>query len=111
MFCRCDGKSDCKDYSDEVGCKVVEVSSSYNKFLTPPIPETAISEKLEILSTVVIQAFGTFDPIESNFAVKFTIKLQWYDKKLVAVRKSWKFTGFKDGYMANIFFQVRGHLN
>ena len=81
-FCRCDGKSDCKDYSDEVECKVVEVSSSYNKFLTPPIPETAISEKLEILSTVVIQAFGTFDPIESNFAVKFTINLQWYDKRL-----------------------------
>ena len=34
-MCRCDGKIDCKDNSDEEACRVVEVGSSYNKYLSP----------------------------------------------------------------------------
>ena len=36
LHSRCDGVTNCADNSDEFQCTVVEMDSSYNRFLSPP---------------------------------------------------------------------------
>ena len=79
---RCDGKTDCLDASDEIKCTVVELSSSYNKFISPPVPQNSSSDKLGILSSISINSLSSFDPINANYEVKFTIELKWLDGRL-----------------------------
>ena len=61
---------------------MVNIDSSYNKFLTPPPLRTATEEKLEILSSMVIHSLSEFDPIHGIFEAKFTILLRWIDGRL-----------------------------
>ena len=43
---RCDGNTDCKDMTDEIECKVIQMDSGYNKLLTPPPGED--NEKVRV---------------------------------------------------------------
>ena len=61
----------------------MEIDSSYNKFLTPPLPADAKSEKLTINSSVQLQSLDSFNSIEGKFSVKFTVVLQWFDGRLL----------------------------
>ena len=84
---RCDGKTDCKDSSDEHDCKVLEIDSSYNKFLSPPLPEFTQANKTkqnktEIFSSIFVHSLDSFDPVGGNYEAKFTLKLKWKDSRL-----------------------------
>ena len=61
----------------------MEIDSSYNKFLTPPLPADAKSEKLTINSSVQLQSLDSFNSIEGKFSVKFRVVLQWFDGRLL----------------------------
>ena len=79
---RCDGKADCKDSSDELECSVVDLDTSYSKFLSPPIPDNSSSTKLVIGSSISLNSLSAFDPILGNYDVKFTVQLKWVDGRL-----------------------------
>ena len=61
IFLRCDGKTDCKDFTDEVDCRVIEFDSSYNKFLSPPVE--AGETKLSVLARVSLHSVSSLDTV------------------------------------------------
>ena len=81
-YFRCDGKVDCKDSSDELKCRVVDFDSSYNKFLSPPLPQSSVTQKLGILSSITIHSLASFDPVNQSYDVQFTVLLKWFDARL-----------------------------
>jgi len=81
---RCDGKTDCQDKSDEEECRVVEMSQSYNKYLSP-LPPNAEGEdpgKLPIYSSMAVHLLSSFDSITGSYRAEFTLELKWYDDRL-----------------------------
>ena len=82
---RCDGKTDCKDFTDEINCRVIEFDSSYNKYLSPPVPgaEDLLSQpRLPVLASLRLHALSTFDPVNASYQTKFTVTLKWTDSRL-----------------------------
>ena len=77
---RCDGKTDCKDFTDEMDCRVIEFDSSYNKFLSPPVE--AGQTKLSVLTSVSLHSVSSLDPILASYEAEFTVTLQWRDERL-----------------------------
>ena len=77
---RCDGKTDCKDFTDEMDCRVIEVDSSYNKFLSPPVE--AGETKLSVLASVSLHSVSSLDPVLASYEAEFTVTLQWRDERL-----------------------------
>ena len=56
---RCNGVINCKDKTDEMECRVVQIDSGYNKLLTPPPGEG--NEKVPVMIDMTIISFRSFD--------------------------------------------------
>ena len=80
LFLRCDGKTDCKDFTDEMDCRVIEVDSSYNKFLSPPVE--AGETKLSVLASISLHSVSSLDPVLASYEAEFTVTLRWRDERL-----------------------------
>ena len=80
LFLRCDGKTDCKDFTDEIDCRVIEFDSSYNKFLSPPVE--AGQTKLSVLTSVSLNSISSLDPILASYEAEFIVTLKWRDERL-----------------------------
>ena len=76
---RCDGKTDCKDESDEKDCFVVEIASHYHKYLTPKIEQ---GENLIVSSNTIVHSVTNFNPNIGSFEAEFTLSLKWFDNRL-----------------------------
>ena len=77
---RCNGVTNCKDKTDELECKIVQMDSSYNQLLSPPPGEGR--EKVEVIIDVTINSFNSFDITESNFEVQMVLGMSWFDARL-----------------------------
>ena len=77
---RCDGKPDCKDKSDELECRLVEMDKSYYKLLAPPpVGET---NKLIIQINLDILSIGDIKEIESTIDFQLTLRMNWLESRL-----------------------------
>ena len=80
---RCNGKPECKDSSDELGCSIVIQDDSYNRFLAPPPMETtAHMDAVQVNVTITVFSIQAFDPITSSFEAEFSVSLTWRDPRL-----------------------------
>ena len=80
IFKRCDEISDCKDSSDENGCKPISVDPDKYRKEKPPIASngqrTPISEKITIFT------LSSFEELQMTFKAHVKIALTWYDNRL-----------------------------
>ena len=77
---RCDGVTHCKDMTDEMECRVIQMDSGYNKLLTPPPGEG--NDKVPVTIDVTINSFNSFDISESKFELQIVLGLKWFDGRL-----------------------------
>lgn len=84
---RCDYKQHCVDNSDEINCKLVNVSTSYSS-VRPPQPGVRLTQEDHTESLTQVTADLTvidildIDDSKSLFKLFFTLKLQWTDLNL-----------------------------
>ena len=78
--CRCDGKTECWDDSDEADCSAIKFSVGYNKFLTPP-PENR-DENLRINISIKIVDILNIDEVAEAFTTRVSIQREWFDSRL-----------------------------
>ena len=78
---RCDGVVDCRDKSDEVGCRKVVTESSYSRLIAPP--PLGNRSKAVIRITVTIHSILQIDEIGGTFSVSFDQDAEWIDPRLV----------------------------
>ena len=85
---RCDGIPHCKDSSDESSCQVVNIDSTYSKFLSPPAQSECSNEtsRLGVFSSITVHSMEAFDPVGGDYLVKFTVKMRgkWCETHLRA---------------------------
>ena len=80
MVNRCDGKVDCTDKSDEIGCNIIMADSSYNKEMNPsPLKQR---KKAEIAVSVEIKAVLGIDEIDQSFHLSYQLTSTWKDPRL-----------------------------
>ena len=77
---RCGGEPNCNDASDEVECRFIEKSNSYQHLSPPPIG--GVSTKAGVNVTVKIKTIQEINEIESAFQVQFWLQMSWLDKRL-----------------------------
>ncbi|XP_023323855.1 uncharacterized protein LOC111697908 [Eurytemora carolleeae] len=79
---RCDSQTDCKDKSDEFGCRRINPDRSYQKFIAPPKYKDQISSKIVIEVSADIMDILDIDEKNSIFQVQFYLHFSWYDGRL-----------------------------
>ena len=77
---RCDNVRDCRDGSDEVGCRLVLVPDSYRK-AEPPEPDAAPDEPLPIRTRVTVLNVDTIDTVRMRMGLTIELRLSWRDAR------------------------------
>ena len=77
---RCNGRLDCRDYSDEIECTIANIMSSYSKAMNPP-PRPGES-KARVMLSIQLEAILKLDELEEIMYVKFILFTKWTDPGL-----------------------------
>ena len=95
-----------KDSTDEIGCSVVDIDTSYNRFLSPPNSAKTQASKLSVNVSLTIHSINGFDPILSMYENQFTVVLKWYDSRLLYnnLRQEPKINAMRPNEYAQIWF-------
>ena len=82
---RCDQIPNCEDGSDEAKCKLIVFSKGYNRDV-PPFTITNYDPveiaPVEVNVSIYIFNVTGMDEVENTIALKFQIKLEWFDHRL-----------------------------
>ena len=87
---KCDGNFDCKDFSDEINCRLVNSSltPNYDKNNPPPIykfnslKRFGNDGKTIVFVDFQILKFIEVNEIDSSFSIQFKLTLKWKDPRL-----------------------------
>ena len=95
-----------QDSTDEIGCSVVNIDTSYNRFLSPPHSSPTQASKLSVNVSLTIHSINGFDPILSMYENQFTVVLKWYDGRLLYnnLRKPPKINAMRPNEYEQIWF-------
>ena len=79
----CDGKMDCYDKSDEIGCQPIKFDAAYSKKMPPPPLQTKNNdEKLEVGLNMTILSILELNEINSNMKLQLELQVWWIDPRL-----------------------------
>ena len=59
---------------------MVEVGTSYNKYLSPGAGAGAA--RVPVLGSMTLHLLASFDPVTGSYAAEFTLQLRWFDHRL-----------------------------
>ena len=77
---RCNGRVDCEDKSDESGCRIANILSTYSKGITPaPLPGNS---KAKVTLSVQLQSILMLDELAEIMYVKYVLVTKWSDPGL-----------------------------
>ena len=79
----CDGKMDCNDKSDEIGCESIKFDAAYLKNLPPTQMQTENNdEKLQVGMNMTILSILELNEINSNMKLQLELQVWWNDPRL-----------------------------
>ena len=79
---RCDDSPNCGDYSDEMGCEMVQVPGGRYNPKNPPKAKTQDLEDLKVNTSIVLLNIIAIDEVASVISLMFYISFQWTDSRL-----------------------------
>ena len=79
----CDGKMDCNDKSDEIGCQMIKFDAAYLKNLPPaPLQTKTHDEKLQVGMNMTMFSILQLNEINSNMKLQLELQVWWNDPRL-----------------------------
>ena len=71
---RCDQMFDCRDNSDEMGCQMLHLTTSYKKTIPPK--DASVNVSIDVLKMVSIE--------ETRYStnIQFQVTLEWHDERM-----------------------------
>ena len=82
---RCDQVIDCRDESDEDGCKVIVLKSNYNKRVPPIGKRQAANDKVppvNVSISITLMKVVEIEEIDHSIHLQFQISLQWKENRV-----------------------------
>ena len=79
MDLRCDGSIQCRDGSDERGCRILDYSVGYDKLLPPPDEKTG---KTQVMMSVEVINILEIHEVDESIKIRFIIKRSFFDQRL-----------------------------
>ena len=78
MHLRCDGKTQCKDNSDESGCRILDYQIGYDKLIAPDHGDG----KVNVTVSVEIQNTLDINEVADSISWKFVLERKFLDNRL-----------------------------
>ena len=79
---RCDDTPNCRDYSDEIGCEIIQVPRNRYSKKNPPKPRNQTDKQLLVNTSIILLDIIAIDEVASVISLMFKISFQWTDSRL-----------------------------
>ena len=83
---RCDQVADCRDESDEDGCRVIIFKNNYNKNVPPIGKRRAANENadpVKVLISITLMKVVEIEEVDHSIHLQFQISMQWKEPRVV----------------------------
>ena len=100
---RCDDTPNCRDYSDEIGCELIQVPSNRYSNKNPPKPINQTDRQLLVNTSIILLDIIAIDEVASVISLMFKISFQWTDSRLT-------YNYLKDNINQNTMSDIGGSI-